>query len=133
MVTLHDVLKLPSCGFSSVPKIMRAEILRGLTRITDNSTTIDKDRLEKIVFNLSGKIRQAKISKEDFVRRKQVWLEAQILLVRHNFYFILFKIFKLFPRKCLTKKLTPWGSVAVRLASHPSPAVTTTKVACIMA
>lgn len=132
MVTLLDVLQLPSCGFSSVPKIMRGEIVRGLARITDNTSTMDKDRLERILRDLSRFIKHAKICKEDFVRRKKVWLEAQILLVKHNLYFFM-EIYKFVSRTRLTTKLKPLSSVVARLLRLPSPAVTTTQVASIRA
>ena len=70
------LLKLPSYRFSAVPKILRAEILRGKARITNPTIIMDKDTLEKIIMSLGIKIRHAKIDK-DFARRKKFYLEAE--------------------------------------------------------
>ena len=85
MVVLLNVLQLPSYRFSAVPKILRAEILRGKARITNRTTIMDKDMLDKIIMSLGIKIRHAKIGK-DFARRKKFYLGAPILL-EDKFYF----------------------------------------------
>ena len=53
--------------------------------ITNRTTIMDKDTLEKIIMSLGIKIRHAKIGK-DFARRKKFYLEAPILL-EDKFYF----------------------------------------------
>ena len=62
MVVLLNVLKLPYYRFSAVPKILRAEILRGKARITNPTIIMDKDTLEKIIMSLGIKIRHANTS-----------------------------------------------------------------------
>ena len=81
VLSLLDVLSLPSCGYTSVKKNMRYEILKGIKTIT--GVTIkweEKSRIDAALGELVAKIRKRRHGKDKFLKYEKLWLESQQLL-----------------------------------------------------
>ena len=77
MVTLLDILSLPSCGFSSVRKNIDAEVKKAYLMLTGRSL----DTLnEAIMDELIMKIKKSKRGKDRFVKLEANWLARQRLV-----------------------------------------------------
>lgn len=83
MVTLYDVLSLPSCGFSSVRKYMEAEVKKALERLTDRPIILASNGNICLAINeLIDRKKKKKQSKEVFLKSQAAWLASVQLLVR---------------------------------------------------
>ena len=92
MVSLLDVLSLPSCGWSSREAIIKKEVLRGFNRITSGKgVLVDQDTFNTIIETFINKFRKRRNSRETFIRKERAWLKNQQLLV--SFTCLLFKPF----------------------------------------
>ena len=106
MVSLLDVLSLPSCGWSSKENIIKKEVLRGFGRITSGTgVLINQDAFNTIISTFIEKFRRRRMGRDKFIHHEKTWLENQQLLVRFTcvylslskkFYFSLCLLFLLF-------------------------------------
>ena len=89
MVTLLDVLSLPSCGFTSIHKIMEHELKKGLQQITGNPVPNihNQDAIKELIVRKNKRKRD----KWRFISLEKKWLETQRLLVGSLFYIYFIK------------------------------------------
>ena len=89
MVTLLDVLSLPSCGFTSIHKIMEHELKKGLQQITGNPVPNihNQDAIRELIVRKNKRKRD----KWRFISLEKKWLETQRLLVWSLFYIYFIK------------------------------------------
>ena len=82
MVSLLDVLSLPSCGWSSVENIITKEVVRGFARITSGTgVLIDQDAFKAIMIRFIAKFRKNRMGKEKFIIYEKAWLADQQIMV----------------------------------------------------
>ena len=83
MVTLLDILSLPSCGFTSIPKIMQYELNKALVLLTgEGNIVIQKDMLDELL----ARKKRRKEGKLKFIRLESNWLSSQVLQVKSRIY-----------------------------------------------
>ena len=93
MITLLDVLSLPSCGFSSKERYLRPEILRCYAHLSNcEPNMIDQNSFNTIMETLFEKIIRRKMNKEKFLQYEKKWLESQQLQLVRILIFLLFKL-----------------------------------------
>ena len=93
MITLLDVLSLPSCGFSSKERYLRPEILRCYAHLSNcEPNMIDQNSFNTIMETLFEKIIRRKMNKEKFLKYEKKWLESQQLQLVRILIFLLFKL-----------------------------------------
>jgi len=81
MVSLLDVLSLPSCGWSSKENIIKKEVLRGFGRITSGTgVLINQDAFNTIISTFIEKFRRRRMGRDKFIHHEKTWLENQQLL-----------------------------------------------------
>ena len=82
MVSLLDVLSLPSCGWSSREAIIKKEVLQGFNRITSGKgVLVDQETFNTIIQTFIEKFRRRKMGREKFTKKEETWLKNQQLLV----------------------------------------------------
>ena len=85
MVTLLDILSLPSCGFTSIPKVMEYEVNKALVLLTGGANiVIKKGMLDELI----ARKKRRKEGKLKFIHLESNWLSSQVLQVRSRLYIL---------------------------------------------